>query len=335
MSARTGKFNYLPAAMQQVIAKSLWHLDQDRSAVREEVVSARGDQLLVRAQYSLISLGTERLISGARVPEALHQQMQVPYMAGNFLLPVKYGYSLVGRVHEPGAPIHQNLVHLMHPHQSMCCVSPDSLTEIPPDVPARRATLASNLETALNAVWDSEVGIGDRTLVVGFGLIGSLVARLLQLMPAVDVAIVEHDANRKAIALEMGFTVHEDGAPYDVAFHTSASQEGLQKCIDSVGLEGRIVELSWYGDCTVELQLGGEFHAMRKQIVSSQVARIKSDRQSRWDLRRRKEVVFELLKNPVFDSHITHHVSLTEAAELFIRWRTQPPAGLSYCIHYD
>ena len=335
MSARPGKFNYLPATMQQVTANSLWHLDQERSVVQEELVAPRGDQLLVRAQYSLISLGTERLIAAARVPETLHQQMQVPYMAGSFLLPVKYGYSLVGRVHEPGSEIHQNLVHLMHPHQSMCRVSPESVTEIPPGVPARRATLASNLETALNAIWDSEVSVGDRTLVVGFGLIGSLVARVLQLMPAVDIAIVERDADRQVMAQDMGFSLHEDGAPYDMAFHTSASQEGLQRCIDSVGLEGRIVELSWYGDYAVKLQLGGDFHAMRKEIMSSQVARIKSDRKPRWDLRRRKEVVFELLKNPVFDSHITHQVSLTEAAELFTKWRTQPPAGLSYCIYYD
>lgn len=47
--------------------------------------------------------------------------------------------------------------------------------------------------------------------------------------------------------------------PFDIAFHTSATQEGLQMAIDCVGMEGRVVEMSWYGARPVTLHLGGDF----------------------------------------------------------------------------
>ncbi len=51
-----------------------------------------------------------------------------------------------------------------------------ALAVVPEAVPARRATLAANMETALNALWDAGAGPGDRIVVVGAGVVGLLVA---------------------------------------------------------------------------------------------------------------------------------------------------------------
>ena len=47
---------------------------------------------------------------------------------------------------------------------------------VPDGVPALRAVLAANMETALNAVWDAAPGPADRIAVVGAGVVGALVA---------------------------------------------------------------------------------------------------------------------------------------------------------------
>ena len=41
-------------------------------------------------------------------------------------------------------------------------------------MPASRAARAANMETALNALWDSAAGAGDRIGVVGGGVVGLL-----------------------------------------------------------------------------------------------------------------------------------------------------------------
>jgi hypothetical protein len=91
-------------------------------------------------------------------------------------------------------------------------------------------------------------------------------------------------------------------------------QESTADSPDLVGLEGRVIEMSWYGDASVTVHLGGEFHILRKQLISSQVSRIPGTMLARWDHRRRMKAVFDLLRDPAYDMHITHDVSLEEVA---------------------
>ncbi len=314
--------------------KALWHLNARSSEIKtvEHLGSDRND-LHVRSLYSLISLGTELLVARGQIPLDMHSHMRVPYMEGEFIFPVKYGYSLVGEITGKGT-----LGHLMHPHQTECRIGIDDFFEIPPGIPPKRATLAANLETALNGIWDGGVRPGERIVIVGFGMIGSLIARIAANIPGTQVEILETNESRRAYAEQFGFSLLEDPSaaiePFDIAFHSSATQKGLQTAIDLVGLEGRVVEMSWYGDRQVSLNLGGEFHLLRKHIISTQVSRIPATMTARWDLHRRKKVVFDLLRDPAYDQHITHEVTLEEAAELFNAWRLHPPEGLGYCIVY-
>ncbi|MDX1409267.1 MAG: zinc-binding alcohol dehydrogenase [Saprospiraceae bacterium] len=316
-------------------AHALWHEHADSTVVRPETLDQRDGLTVLRASYSLISTGTERMVAAGQVPPQLHLDMEVPYMGGDLSLPVKYGYSLTGTMEQgPGT-----LWHVMHPHQDVCLVDPADCFEVPPGIPAKRATLASNLETALNALWDAMLLPGERVLIAGFGLIGSLVARLASGIKGIELLISEPNARRARLCSEMGFQLlpPEQTAvfPFDVAFHTSGTAAGLQQCLDLIGLEGRVVELSWYGQRETTLQLGGDFHSLRKRLFSSQVSRIPPHMRARWTADRRKRKVFDLLADPEFDAHITHTVSLEEAAALFNNWRKSPPEGLGYCIQYE
>ena len=315
-------------------AGALWHESAEKSVLRSEELTNSG-KCIVKALYSLISTGTERLVASGQVPRALYASMKVPFMGGEFSFPVKYGYSLVGEVQEGPEEIVGKKVHLLHPHQDYCSVPIDSLTILPDEVPAQRATLTSNMETALNAVWDSGATVGDRVLVVGFGIIGSLTARLLQSIVGVEVWVYDIDLTRSAMAKELGFnTVDRMLYDFDIAFHASSSSDGLQLCVDHVGFEGKVVELSWYGEKEVTLQLGGSFHQDRKQIISSQVSTVSTCRGARWDFSRRKAVVMDLLKNTVYDKHLGKTVALKEAPALFEDIRNGSISSLSWVIDY-
>ena len=320
-----------------ITTHSLWHQSAKKSEIcSTELSEDQTKGILLKAKYSLISLGTERLIANGFVPEELYLDMAVPFMDGDFSFPVKYGYSLLAEVIEKHHPMQGALVHLLHPHQDYLRVPENVLFEIPKEVPPKRATLASNLETALNAIWDSGVNIGDRVLIVGFGMIGSLIAQILADMPGVNLTILEIDKDRIALGKKMNFPIGDkiSDSNFDIAFHTSGSTQALQQCIDGVGKEGKIIELSWYGKRKVELSLGGTFHSQRKQIISSQVSQLPANRLARWNYHRRKQLVFELLKNPKFDQHISLEIPFLDAPKFFDEIRRGGVKDIGVCIKY-
>lgn len=309
-----------------IMPQALWHLSDNESAVQPVALAEKG--LLVRALYSLVSTGTERLVASGGVPDALHSPMRVPGMAGHFTFPLTYGYSWVGKADAPGHLLHNKLVHTLWPHQTALRAPAEMLYPLPDHVPPLRATLASNMETVVNAVWDSGVSLGDRVLVVGFGMIGGLLARTLSRLPGVKVQVAETSPPRLSQLSAMGFESW-DSQPVDLAFHTTATGSGLQQSIDALGQEGKVVELSWYGERQANVMLGGDFHYGRKQIISSQVAHLPAGRRSRWGFRRRKSLVMDLLKDPAYDTHITQVLPFEKAPAFFEQLRSgdTPPLG--------
>jgi threonine dehydrogenase-like Zn-dependent dehydrogenase len=319
-------------------ASALWfQAREEASILPERLPEAVDGWCEIRTHFSAVSPGTERLVYQAQVPPELAEAMRCPYMGGSFPFPVKYGYSLVGVVSAGPAALLGQAVHVLHPHQDRCLVQCEDTYALPPDVPLRRATLASNLETAVNVLWDAQVCLGERVLVVGFGIVGSLVARLLSFIPGVQLEVVDTAPAKQCLASDMGFRstrVDDLERSFDLAIHASASSEGLQAALDSVGFEGRVVDLSWYGTRPVTVQLGGTFHNQRKRIISSQVSAIAPAQRPRWDNRRRKDLVFDLLRRPEFDTHLTHTVAFAALPRLFQQLSRPPTEGLAYLVEY-
>ena len=319
--------------------KALWHLSNETSVWREtETPTTPRGHCQIQSLYSFISLGTERTVACGLVPPQIAEQMQVPYMEGTFDFPIKYGYSLVGKIVNKDHKHFGNLVHVMHPHQSLFNISNDAISILPDSLPAKRAVLISNLETALNACWDANVNSGDKVLLVGFGNIGALLACVLKEIPAINLHILEKNKPRIVKAKNMGFTnVHSSISvdDFDIAFHCSASEQGLQTCIDSLGEEGKVIELSWYGTKSVNLSLGANFHHRRLKIISSQVSKIPASHQPRWNYKRRKSAVLDLLQSPIYDQVLTQEISMSEAPHFFKQLRTEQLPGLGYCLNYN
>ena len=318
-------------------ARALWIEESGRAELREEHLAPIDDGWCrVEAIYSAVSPGTERIVASGRVPAEIAEIMRCPYMDGSFAFPVKYGYSLVGRVAEGPSSMRGRLVHVLHPHQSLCNVRVGDVRVVPEDVSAERATLASNLETAITALWDSRIVAGEHALVIGFGIVGSLVARLLSRMPGVEVDVVDLDPGKRILATRLGFAALD--APrrdYDVAFGASGSPDEVQTAIDAVGDEGRVIELSWLGMRESRVLLGGSFHSGRKSLVASQVAHIPPFLRGRWDYERRTRLVFSLLRDPVFERHITRTVAFEDMPQFVEELCAGSSDGLSVTVRYN
>src|SRR6185437_2517816 len=193
------------------------------------------DDVLVRTVRSGVSRGTEALVFRGGVPVSQHAAMRAPFQEGDFPGPVKYGYLNVGAVEQGPPELLGRTVFCLYPHQTAYVVPAGAVTVVPDDVPPARAVLAGTVETAVNALWDAAPLLGDRVAVVGAGMVGCCVARLLARFPAVAVTLVDVDAARAEVADALGarFVRPEQAAGgCDLVVHTSGTSAGLQRSLE-------------------------------------------------------------------------------------------------------
>jgi hypothetical protein len=296
--------------------RALWYVGPGRAELREERVAApNSGEAQVRALFGAISRGSERLVHAGRVPASEYERMRAPFMGGAFPFPVKYGYATVGRV-EAGPPeLRERVVFSLHPHQSLFTLPAAAVFPIPDDVPPRRAVLAANMETALNAIWDGAPGPADRVAVVGGGLVGLLLAYLCARLPGAEVTVVDIATVRGEPAQAVGARFAEPAsapAECDLVFHASGTAAGLATALRLAGEETRVVELSWYGTGEVAVPLGEAFHSRRLRLVSSQVGKVAPSHRSRWTHGRRLAAALALLRDPVLDVLIAPAVAFED-----------------------
>jgi len=323
-------------------ARALWIEGPRQAALRSARVGEPGaGEARIAMLWSGISRGTERLVFEGHVPAGQAKSMRAPFQEGEFPFPVKYGYCAVGRVEAGPTAWLGRTVFCLHPHQS-CFIAPlDMARPVPENIPPRRATLAANMETALNALWDSGAGPGDKIVVVGAGVVGLLVAALCAGLPGADVTVADIDPSRAKIAASLGakFVAAADFAALgeqdaDIVFHASASAQGLALALGCAGLEARVVEMSWYGDAAVAAPLGGAFHAKRLRLISSQVGQVSPSRRPRWNFARRLDKALELLADARFDALITEEVAFEDAPRELPRILAPGAAGLATVLRY-
>jgi NADPH:quinone reductase-like Zn-dependent oxidoreductase len=291
----------------------------------------------LRTTFTGLSRGTERLVFEGKLPQSEWQRMRAPHQEGDFPFPVKYGYSAVGVVESGPEDLVGRSAFGLFPHQDQIVARSDDVVALPEGVPPRRAVLAANMETALNGVWDSGVSAGHNVLIIGGGVLGALVAAIVGRMPGVRVGLVDVRADRADLAHTLGadfFAPQNAPGGADIVFHTSASEAGLRLALTCAGFEGRIVELSWYGDRDVSLPLGEAFHSQRLQLISSQVGHVAPSHRPRWTHRDRLEKALALLDDPRLDALITEEVAFDDLPDELPRLLAPDAPGLATVIRY-
>jgi NADPH:quinone reductase-like Zn-dependent oxidoreductase len=320
-------------------ARAFWVVSPNRGEIRAQQLCSLGPgDVLIRARASAISRGTEALVFRGEVPPSEWQRMRCPFQEGEFPAPVKYGYAVVGIVEDGPAEFSGRRVFCLHPHQDRFIVPEDAVFVIPDDMADRRATLAANMETAINALWDGVPGPGDRVAVVGAGVVGALVGALAARLPGTEVELIDIDPTRAALASALGCrfaTPQQARSEADLVIHASGNPDGLATALAIAGFEATVLEMSWYGTRIVPLALGGAFHSRRLALRSSQVGTVPADRRERWSRRRRLALALSLLRDPVFDHLLSGETAFDELPALMPLLATSSAGVLCHTVRYD
>jgi threonine dehydrogenase-like Zn-dependent dehydrogenase len=319
--------------------RAFWLREPGLGEIRPVSLAEPGPtDVVVRTLRTGVSRGTETLVFRGGVPVSQYAVMRAPFQEGDFPGPVKYGYLNVGVVEHGPPELTGRIVFCLYPHQTAYVVPANAVTVVPEQVPPARAVLAGTVETAVNALWDAAPLLGDRIAVVGAGMVGCCVARLLARFPATRVTLVDVDASRAdvAAALGVGFATPGDAVGgCDLVIHTSATSAGLQCSLDLLGAEGEVIELSWYGDAETRLSLGGTFHSGRLSIRASQVGMVSPARRDRRSLADRTALALDLLRDPTFDVLLSGTSRFDELPDVMARLADGSLPGLCHTISYD
>ena len=320
-------------------ARAYWLREPGSGELRTVELPEPGrGEVLVRAVASGVSRGTESLVFRGGVPRSQYAVMRAPFQEGELPGPVKYGYLSVGVVECGPAELVGRTVFCLHPHQTSYVVPVGAVWVVPDGVPARRAVLAGAVETAVNALWDAGPLVGDRVAVVGGGMVGCCVARLLAGVPGVEVTLVDTAPERSvtAAALGVGFA-DPDRAPRDrdLVLHTSGTGAGLQLALDLLGDDGVVTDLSWYGDTPVALDLGSRFHSARLGIRASQVGEVAAARRSRRTRADRLRLALSLLVDPAYDALLTGVSPFAALPEVMPRLASSELPALCHVVTYE
>lgn len=319
-------------------AQAFWITGPGSGAIRGAALPDPGpDDVVVRTLFSGVSRGTERLVLEGRVPPSQHDVMRAPFQDGDFPAPVKYGYLNVGVVERGRADLVGRTVFCLYPHQTRYVVPASAVTPLPDGVPAERAVLAGTMETALNALWDAAPLLGDDVAVVGAGMVGCCVARLLVQMPGVRVTLVDTDPSRAVVAEALGVEFSSPSAARggrDLVVHTSATSAGLQTSLALLAPDAEVLELSWYGDTEVTLTLGGSFHSSRLAVRASQVGAVARRQRDRRTTQDRLALALELLRDPALDVLLTGSSPFEELPEVLPRLADGRLPALCHVISY-
>ena len=298
--------------------RALYFTAPGKIEIREEPLpSPKEGELVLHSCLQGISPGTERLMFIGDFPQGMQSDPAMDGFSGSFDYPFRYGYINVA------ADDTGRRFFAFRDHVTRFTARPEELIPLPDSMNNETALLIPHTETALSIVHDLNPRLGDRILVSGAGIVGTLTAELLERYQGCTVTVVDplpdkarfFDKKRIAFFTSTG-DVPEFGN-FDAAVDASAAPAGLQSCIDGVGFEGRVLAASWFGDREVGLNLGRNFHRKRLKLISSQVSRIGSSLGSLWNKERRMHLTLQIAESMQRRDLVTHRFPLSRAIDAF------------------
>ncbi|MBD0291577.1 MAG: zinc-binding alcohol dehydrogenase [Thermoleophilia bacterium] len=319
----------MPAGPQpEATARAVMFEAPYRVDLAEVGVPAPGPgQVLVEAELSGISGGTELLAYRGELDSGLPRDEALGALGGTFAYPFTYGYSAVGTVVRGHADIQEGTrVFAFHPHQERFVIGVEDVVALG-DTDARAATLFPLVETALQLSLDAGVRLREAAVVVGLGPVGILTALLLAGAGAVVVGSEPRPSRRRTAErcgidgvtpdeLPAAVRAATAGRGADLVVEASGNPAALAESLGVLATEGVALVASWYGSKPVTLPLGGSFHRRRLELRSSQVSTI-GGRAIRWDRRRRLETTRTLLDELPLAELCSHTVPCEQVAEAY------------------
>jgi 2-desacetyl-2-hydroxyethyl bacteriochlorophyllide A dehydrogenase len=283
--------------------------------------------VLVRADFSGISGGTEMLAYRGELDPGIPKDETLGALTGSFEYPFTYGYSAVGTVEASRSDLGEGeRVFAFHPHQTRFVVPAADAVPVGECDP-RAATLFPLVETALQISLDSGIRYREVAAVVGLGPVGILTGVLLTRSGAVVVGSDPKPWRRAAAQacglaavgpekLDGAVSAATGGRGADFVIEATGSPDALGDSLGLLATEGVAIVASWYGTKQVTLPLGAEFHRRRLEIRSSQVSTI-GRRAAGWDRQRRRVEAQALLAELPLSFLASHTFPFERAPEAY------------------
>lgn len=327
--------------------------------VSETLPELKPNEVLLDAVVSGISAGTELNVYRGLAPQS-HQHMDpatrlfLQDQGSDWKWPVRYGYAMVGRISSVGSSVTTRkvggLAFAYAPHGRHAVVAENQVISLGDLRDEEIGVFVANLNTAYNGVLDANLPLGADVVVMGLGVIGQIVVRLLKLGGArriigVDSVPLRHQfareggANRVLLPSDkVANTVREltNGRGADAVIEVSGAAPALNEAIRTAGYNGTVIAMSWYGGTFETLKLSGEFHHNRTRIISSQVGFVNPMLGPLWSKERRAEIAIEylVLLSSDLRRFITHRFPLSEAKRAYQLIDQGSPDVLQVLIDY-
>jgi 2-desacetyl-2-hydroxyethyl bacteriochlorophyllide A dehydrogenase len=329
------------------LATQLWFSAPEQIELRHELLSTPGsNQVLVQAECSAISAGTEMLVYRGQIPDDISLDSTIAALQKKANYPLQYGYASVGKIISIGTNVDSKWlnqrVFAFQPHASHFICDTNSFIAVPDDITAENAVFLANMETAVNLIQDGNPQIGEKVVVLGLGVVGLLLTSLLMRFPLAGLYGVDAIATRREVAKKFGMQQIVSPAEInkiqtqlnntaDLIYEVSGSPVALNSAIDLGGFTSRIVIGSWYGDKTAAIELGGKAHRNRLQIITSQVSSIAPQLTGRWNKTRRFDLTWEMIRQTQPAALISHRTALTDSEKIY-QLIDQQPADILQAI---
>jgi len=223
---------------------------------------------------------------------------------------------------------------------------------LPPDVPWETAVCLDPANYALCALRDGDLRVGDNLVVFSLGAIGLMCVQMGRVCGAQNIIAIDPIKQRRDVALKTGATHVIDptvgkvgeqirsltgGRGADVVVEYSGHISALQQAIIGVTFGGTIVAGAFPPPYPAGLDLGGEAHMNRAQIVFSRSESEPNRDHPRWSYRRILEASFHLICRGQLDGRplVDRVVPFSALPVEYPKIATQPQAGIKLGIRYD
>lgn len=280
-------------------------------AVKSEVLEGPGS--LYTSRLMAISPGTERHFYLGNFKRGQPADPEIDFADMEFDYPFRYGYINIVNSNT-GSRFFGFLPHAEH-----FLLHERELIPLPDFIDDETALFIPHLETALSIIHDTKPLLGDKVLLTGAGVVGTLTARLLRESMGIDVTVFDINPAKERWFSRGGFVsdVSALRGPYDRAIEVSGNEKGLQMCIDSLRFEGVLTVASWYGEREIGVNLGGAFHRKRLVLKSSQVSHLSPRLGAGWNKERRMHEVMGILPRLQVKDLLTHRFSFSSAEDAY------------------
>ena len=322
------------------MAQVLYIVEPGKIKIRDEPTQKlRPDQARVQMLCSGISHGTEMNIYTGR-------------NANSF--PARSGYSAVGEVIETGPEFTKaavgDRIFAYASHATEFVISEGQpVYRLPEGLDPKCGIFTALAGVAYNGVLESQVALGETTVVFGLGVVGLCASFLARRAGSLRVLAVDPIAARRKAGLRVGadavldpteaniaerIAALNDGQLADVVIETSGSVRALNDALKIIQNQSTIVALSWYSSDAAGLDLTKDFHHKRVNIRVAQGGSVPLYLSSRWSYERRVRSTMKLLPEMPLESLITHRIPFEEAQRAYDLVRDQPDQCIQVMLKY-